>query len=58
MFAHGEGKEQIIDLIGVERKCVVFVEVKTRRHTELGLPVDAVDSEKIRRISKTARPAS
>lgn len=43
-----------IDLIAVDQGTVVFVEVKTRRNTEKGLPVDAVDLDKQRQISRLA----
>ena len=47
-----------IDLIAVDQKSdprtVVFVEVKTRRSDNKGLPVEAVDERKQRQISETA----
>jgi putative endonuclease len=46
---HGE-----IDLIAVDHKTVVFVEVKTRASNAAGFAVEAVDEAKEERISKTA----
>jgi putative endonuclease len=43
-----------IDLIAVDRRTVVFVEVKTRSSDELGSPIDAVDDDKQRRITRAA----
>ena len=44
-----------IDLIAVNGESLVFVEVKTRSSLERGLPEDAIDSDKIRRISQMAQ---
>jgi putative endonuclease len=43
-----------IDLIAVDQQTVVFVEVKTRTDTSKGLPEDAVDDDKERRIAQMA----
>ena len=43
-----------VDLIAVDGKTLVFVEVKTRSSETQGLPVDAVDQEKMRRIAEVA----
>lgn len=43
-----------IDLIAVDGKTLVFIEVKTRSSVDKGLPIDAVDDEKIRRICQVA----
>ncbi len=43
-----------LDLVAVDRRTVVFVEVKTRRSHEAGHPVDAVDLEKQRRLTRLA----
>ncbi|MBP90091.1 MAG: YraN family protein [Planctomycetaceae bacterium] len=43
-----------IDLVAVDGRTVVFVEVKTRRHHDAGRPVEAVDSDKQRRITRTS----
>ncbi len=44
-----------IDLIAVENDSIVFVEVKTRTHDELGDPAEAVDESKQKRITQTAK---
>jgi putative endonuclease len=44
-----------IDLIALDGKIVVFVEVKTRSSDELADPADAVNLEKQRRLSRSAR---
>ena len=43
-----------IDLVAVDDRTVVFVEVKTRRGDRVGHPADAVDAEKQRRLSRAA----
>ena len=47
-----------IDLIAIDgkapKRCVVFVEVKTRQSDAKGLPVEAVDAHKQRQIANTA----
>ena len=43
-----------LDLVAVDGRTVVFVEVKTRRSDEQGLPSEAVDSEKQRRLTRAA----
>lgn len=43
-----------IDLITMERDTLVFVEVKTRINASTGLPQEAVDERKQRRIRRTA----
>lgn len=43
-----------IDLIALDGQVVVFVEVKTRHDTAHGLPSDAVDREKQRRLTRAA----
>lgn len=43
-----------IDLVAVQGQTIVFVEVKTRRHHDAGHPVEAVDADKQRRITRTA----
>jgi putative endonuclease len=43
-----------IDLVAVDGRTVVFVEVKTRRTTYAGGPEEAVDSDKQRRLSRLA----
>lgn len=43
-----------IDLIARDGDAIVFVEVKTRRSDVAGLPVEAVTSDKQRKMTKTA----
>ena len=46
---HGE-----IDIVAVDGRTVVFVEVKTRHSTETGHPADAVDEGKQKRLTRAA----
>jgi putative endonuclease len=43
-----------LDLVAVDGRTVVFVEVKTRRSSEGGHPADAVDADKQRRLTRLA----
>ena len=43
-----------IDLVAVDGRTVVFVEVKTRRSHESGHPAEAVDEDKQRRLTRLA----
>jgi putative endonuclease len=43
-----------LDLIAVDGKTVVFVEVKTRTSHDTGHPADAVDPQKQRRLTRLA----
>ena len=43
-----------IDLIAVDGRTVVFIEVKTRKDLRAGSPVEAVDEEKQLRLSRAA----
>jgi putative endonuclease len=43
-----------LDLIALDRKVLVFVEVKTRTSDNSGSPLEAVDRRKQRQIIKTA----
>jgi putative endonuclease len=43
-----------IDLVAVDGRTVVFVEVKTRASDHAGAPAEAVDEAKQRRITRTA----
>ena len=43
-----------IDLVAVDQRTVVFVEVKTRRSHQAGHPADAVDLAKQRRLTRLA----
>lgn len=44
-----------IDLVAVEERTVVFVEVKTRTSHDAGHPADAVDRQKQRRLTRAAQ---
>ena len=50
-----EGLRAEIDLIGWERDVLVFVEVKTRRRTDVRVPEAAVDVEKERNVIAASR---
>ncbi len=43
-----------IDLVAVDGRTVVFVEVKTRQSQDSGHPVEAVDDDKQRRLTRLA----
>ncbi len=43
-----------IDLVAVDRRTVVFVEVKTRESADAGHPSEAVDAAKQRRLTRAA----
>jgi putative endonuclease len=43
-----------LDLVAVDGRTVVFVEVKTRQSDQMGLPVEAVDGAKQRRLTRLA----
>jgi putative endonuclease len=43
-----------LDIIAVDDRTVVFVEVKTRTSTDAGLPADAIDETKQRRMTQAA----
>jgi putative endonuclease len=43
-----------VDLIAVDGRTIVFVEVKTRSSHDGGHPVDAVDPDKQRRLTRAA----
>ena len=43
-----------LDLVAVDRRTVVFVEVKTRRSHDAGHPAEAVDQLKQRRLTRLA----
>lgn len=43
-----------IDIIAKDKDVLAFIEVKTRKSTEFGLPQDAVDTRKQRQIAKSA----
>jgi putative endonuclease len=43
-----------LDLIAVDGRTVVFIEVKTRTSHDAGHPVEAIDAEKQRRLTRVA----
>jgi putative endonuclease len=43
-----------LDLVAVDQGTIVFVEVKTRRSEQAGLPAEAVDDRKQRRLARLA----
>jgi putative endonuclease len=43
-----------LDIIAVEGRTIVFVEVKTRSSTDAGHPADAIDATKQRRMTQAA----
>jgi putative endonuclease len=43
-----------IDIVAVDRRTVVFVEVKTRHSTDAGHPTEAVDDNKQARLTRAA----
>ena len=49
---HSGRKE--LDIVARDGEEVVFIEVKTRRNTNFGLPEDAIDYKKIRHIVTSA----
>lgn len=44
-----------IDIIAKDKEYLVFLEVKYRTNTDIGLPQEAVDLRKIKKISRTAQ---
>lgn len=44
-----------IDLVAMDGKTMVFIEVKTRQTVRLGLPAEAVDTRKQKRLRSLAR---
>jgi putative endonuclease len=43
-----------LDIVAIDRRTVVFVEVKTRTTTDAGHPADAIDERKQRRMTQAA----
>ena len=43
-----------IDIIALDGKTLVFIEVKTRMSQKYGLPCEAINHEKLRHIERTA----
>ncbi len=55
IVAHGvRSRLGELDLVAVDDRTVVFVEVKTRTDTDAGQPMDAVTPEKQRRVTQAA----
>jgi putative endonuclease len=53
IIAHGQrGPFGELDIIAVDGRTIVFVEVKTRRTHDAGHPVEAVDDRKQRRLTR------
>lgn len=48
-YKHGE-----LDIIGLDKDVLVFVEVKYRKNNDFGFPEDFVDNHKIGMVRKTA----
>lgn len=44
-----------IDIIAKEKEYLVFIEVKYRTNTAKGLPQEAIDTRKMRKITRTAQ---
>lgn len=44
-----------IDLIALDRDCLVFVEVRTRTNARYGLPLETITETKKRKIRRTAQ---
>ena len=55
ILARGE-RDRIgeLDLVAVDGRTVVFVEVKTRTTHEAGHPIEAIDADKQRRLTRVA----
>lgn len=43
-----------IDIIGRDRDCVCFVEIRTRKTRKFGSPLESIDRKKQNQIAKTA----
>lgn len=56
IIAHRSYRDSIgeLDLVSIDQRTVVFVEVKTRTSDAAGLPAEAVDQEKQERVVRTA----
>ena len=49
------GRAGEIDIIARDGETIVFVEVKARENTAFGQPIEAITSQKVRRIAITAQ---
>lgn len=55
IVARGDrSKRGELDLVAVDGRTVVFIEVKTRRAEDYGHPTDTVDADKQRRLTRLA----
>ena len=56
IIAQGDRLKQLneLDIVAVQGKTIVFVEVKTRSSADEGHPAEAVDADKQRRLTKLA----
>jgi putative endonuclease len=56
IIARGDRLKRLdeLDIVAVQGKTIVFVEVKTRTSAEVGHPAEAVDAAKQRRLTKLA----
>jgi putative endonuclease len=43
-----------LDIVAVDGRTIVFIEVKTRRSTDAGRPAEAIDARKERRMTQAA----
>lgn len=43
-----------IDIVAMDKHCIVFIEVKTRASAQFGLPVEAVTATKLAHMSSAA----
>lgn len=51
---HDRGRLGELDLVAVDSRTIVFVEVKTRREDEAGSPAEAVDDRKQAKLTRLA----
>ena len=43
-----------IDIIGIEKKTIIFIEVKLRKSVKYGKPIESINLKKMERIRKSA----
>ena len=41
-----------IDIIGIEKKTIIFIEVKLRKSFKYGIPIESINSKKLKRIRR------